>query len=47
MASASVVNLGTTGCALLFQQTKSPSTNIQYTDVDLLPSAELAQSDNV
>src|SRR3954470_14157604 len=42
--SASAVDRATTSCFLLRQDTGFPPTNIQYPEVDLLSSTQLAQS---
>ena len=44
--SLSAIDLATTDCFLLFQETRFPPTNMQYPDVDFLSSAQLAQSES-
>jgi hypothetical protein len=41
--SALAAERATTGYFLVFQETRSPPTNMQYPDVDFLSSAQLAQ----
>ncbi|PRQ21801.1 hypothetical protein RchiOBHm_Chr7g0243261 [Rosa chinensis] len=45
--SASALDLATTFCFLLLHVTRLPSTNVKYTEVDLLSVIHLAQSASV
>ena len=45
--SASALDLATTGCFLLLQDTRFPPTKVNYPEVDLLSSFEPAQSASV